>query len=80
VTFSPGDVRLLREAPPGGRGNVVRGRVTSITHLGERARVTVEDSVAVVAEVPHEVLGQLDAHVGETLYAVVDPRLVRVYA
>jgi ABC-type Fe3+/spermidine/putrescine transport system ATPase subunit len=80
VTFNPGDVRLAREVPPDARGNIVRGRVTSITHLGGRARVTIEDSVAVVAEVPHEDLGRLDAHVGETLYAVIDPHAVRVYS
>jgi molybdate transport system ATP-binding protein len=76
----PADVALYREQPsPGSARNVFAGTVRSIASDGERARIGLDTSPPLVAEVTPGSVKRLDLDVGAAVWAsfkAVEIRLV----
>lgn len=76
---NPWDVSLSRERPQGSALNVMRGRVSQLSHIGGRTRVTVEDGVSLVAELTHMSEEQLELRPGDEVYASFKASATHVY-
>ncbi|NPV47519.1 MAG: ABC transporter ATP-binding protein [Armatimonadetes bacterium] len=79
VTCHPWDVTLSLQQPDDSSLNTLFGRITSIAHLGGRTRVTVENGVAMVAEVTHASEERLGLKIGANVYASFKASALRVY-
>lgn len=79
VTCHPWDVTLSLEQPDDSSLNSLYGRITSIAHLGGRTRVTVENGVAMVAEVTHVSEERLGLRIGDSVHASFKASALRVY-
>ncbi|MEI6502523.1 MAG: TOBE domain-containing protein, partial [Armatimonadota bacterium] len=79
MTFHPWDVSLSLTEPDSSALNVFRGKVTSISHLGGRTRVTVEDSISIIAELTHLSEERLGLELGKEVYASFKASALQVY-
>jgi molybdopterin-binding protein len=79
MTFHPWDVSLSLAEPDSSALNVFRGKVTSISHLGGRTRVTVEAGISVIAELTHLSEERLGLELGREVYASFKASALQVY-
>ena len=79
LTFHPWDVSLSLHEPDSSAMNYFKGRVTSISHLGSRTRVTVENGVTVIAELTHSSEERLALELGKEVYASFKASALQVY-
>ena len=79
LTCDPRDVSLSLSPPEGSALNVLRGRVTTIAHLGGTTRVTVENGASLTAEITHVSEERLDLIPGKEVYAHFKASSARVY-
>jgi molybdate transport system ATP-binding protein len=79
VTCHPWDVTISLEQPDDSSLNSFLGQITSLAHLGGRTRVTVENSVALVAEVTHVSEERLGLRIGDAVYASFKASALRIY-
>ena len=79
MTFHPWDVSLSLTEPDSSAMNIVRGHVTSVSHLGGRTRVTLEDGLTVIAELTHLSEERLGLELGKEVYASFKASALQVY-
>jgi len=79
LTCNPWHVALSAERPAGSELNVLRGRVTEISHLGPRTRVTVENGVCLTAEITHASEERLNLRIGSQVYASFKASAAKAY-
>lgn len=79
LTCAPWDVFLSPAPPESSAMNVLHGRISDISHLGGRTRVTVENGVAITAEVTHESEERMGLRVGQEIYAGFKASAARAY-
>lgn len=75
----PWDISLSLEAPEGSALNVVKGRVTAISHLGGRTRVTIENGISLAVEITHTSDERLDLSLGREVFTAFKASSTRVY-
>lgn len=79
ATIHPRAVAVHREPPTGSPRNVVRGTVAGIDPQGDRWRVGIEGSIALVAEVTPAAAVELHLAEGGEVYAAIKATEVDVY-
>jgi molybdate transport system ATP-binding protein len=79
MTFHPSDVSLSLTPPESSAMNVFRGRVSSLSHLGGRTRVTVEDGISIIVELTHSSEERLGLESGKEVYASFKASALQVY-
>lgn len=79
ITCHPSDIALSLQPPESSAMNVLRARVTSISHLGGRTRVTVENGVSLIAELTHLSEERLGLEMGMEVYASFKASALRAY-
>jgi len=79
MTFHPWDVSLSLVEPDSSAMNVFRGKVTSVSHLGGRTRVTVENGISIIAELTHLSEERLGLDLGKEVYASFKASALQVY-
>jgi len=79
MTFHPWDVSISLTEPDSSAMNVFSGKVTSISHLGGRTRVTVEDGISIIAELTHLSEERLGLELGKEVYASFKASALQVY-
>ena len=80
LTCSPWDISLSRERPAGSALNILRGKITELSPLGSRTRVTVENGVSLTAEVTHSSEDRLRLALGGEVYASFKASAATVYS
>lgn len=79
VTLQPWDITLSIEPPETSAVNVLKGTLTSLSHLGGRTRVVVENGVSLVAELTHISEERLGLRLGQTVYASFKASALRLH-
>jgi molybdate transport system ATP-binding protein len=79
MTFHPSDVSLSLTPPESSAMNVFRGKVSSLSHLGGRTRVTVEDGISIIVELTHSSEERLGLELGTEVYASFKASALQVY-
>lgn len=79
LTCAPWDVFLSLSRPESSAMNVLHGRISDISHVGGRTRVTVENGVAITAEVTHDSEQRLGLRIGQEIYAGFKASAARAY-
>lgn len=79
VTFHPWDVSISLIEPESSAMNVLKGRLTSISHLGGRTRVTVENDVTIIAELAQASEERLALQLGQEVWASFKASALRLY-
>ena len=80
LTCNPWDISLSHARPSGSALNIVHGKITEVSHLGSRTRVTVTDGVSLTAEVTHSSEERLDLAPGAGIYASFKASAATVYS
>jgi molybdate transport system ATP-binding protein len=79
AAFRPGAVSLHRLRPDGGARNTWAGRAAELHPAGDRARVSVEGPVPLIAEVTAAAVAQLNLADGGPVWASLEPTDIDVY-
>jgi molybdopterin-binding protein len=79
VVFFPSDVTVSRQPPSTSAKNVIRGRIREIVRLGDRARLTVNGTLPICAEITDESLAELGLAEGDTVYTAVKATAIKTY-
>ncbi|HEX6350204.1 MAG TPA: ABC transporter ATP-binding protein [Candidatus Dormibacteraeota bacterium] len=79
VTVQPRAVALFRNRPDGTPRNVWRGRAAGVDYLGDRARVRLEGTLPIVAEVSRAAVDDLGLAGGAEVWIAVKAAEVEVY-
>ncbi|HEU5141208.1 MAG TPA: ABC transporter ATP-binding protein [Bacillales bacterium] len=78
VMIYPWDIELAKDRPVNSKMNVLKGEAVNILSYGNRARIEMEGSLPLTAEIPAETLERLGLKEQETVYAMIDPVAVQV--
>jgi len=79
VVINPTAVALYRAQPAGSPRNAWPGRVAHVDRLGDRARVRVDGSIVIVAEVTAAAVAELELAPGTPVWSTAKATEVRVY-
>ena len=79
VAFFPSDVTISRERPATSARNVFRAHVREIIHLGGKARVALDGSLPMCAEVAADTIDAMGLAQGDVVYASVKASAIKTY-
>jgi molybdate transport system ATP-binding protein len=79
IAFAPSQVIVTRTRPARGSKNVLAASVREVAHLGDRARVDIDGSLPISAEVEERDVHALGIREGQDVYARVAPGAIKVY-
>jgi molybdate transport system ATP-binding protein len=79
LTFFPSDVTVARARPNGAERNVFRSRIRDVVHLGDKARLSLNGSLAMRVEISASTLENMGLREGDEVYASVNASAVRTY-
>ena len=79
LSFYPSDVTLSATPPAGSAVNVFESVVHEIVHMGDRARVSLNSTLPMVAEITAESLRNLGLQEGSKVYAALKATAIKTY-